>query len=108
MAAVVNPNLDGNGFGVYVRYDKTQLPEFIQWKMMGNQEYVCGIEPGTNWAGGKEAEKKAKRLITLRPGHSHSTSAKRPWPRRLLCEGAARTNTSAPYSGDSRSSRLLM
>ncbi len=27
--------LDENGFGFYVKYKKEQLPQFIEWKMMG-------------------------------------------------------------------------
>ena len=67
--ALVNPELDdGEGFGLYVRFDKRQLPQFMQWKMLGPKEYVCGIEPCTNREGGKAAERKAGRLINLRPG----------------------------------------
>ena len=32
--------------GVYMKYPKKEFPCFLQWKQMGQGEYVCGIEPG--------------------------------------------------------------
>jgi hypothetical protein len=45
-AAIVNNAL---GFGGFVRYRRAELPCFAQWKMMGAGDYVCGLEPATNW-----------------------------------------------------------
>jgi len=44
-AAIFNERL---GVGGYVRYRVETLPEFVQWKMLGEQEYVVGLEPSTN------------------------------------------------------------
>lgn len=44
-ACLFNPELGEKGMGVYVRYDMSTLPEFIQWKMLRSREYVCGLEP---------------------------------------------------------------
>ena len=41
--ALVN---EKNKIGVYMKYPKKEFPYFIQWKMMGQGEYVVGIEPG--------------------------------------------------------------
>lgn len=40
---IINHDME---FGVYIKYKKTQLPKFSQWKMMAESEYVLGMEPG--------------------------------------------------------------
>ncbi len=57
-----------NGFGVYVKYFKRELPRFVQWKMMGEQDYVCGFEPSICTVEGREAEEEKGLLNYLRPG----------------------------------------
>jgi hypothetical protein len=52
-AAVVNrrfAGLDG-GLGVYLRYDPTTLPVYLEWRMMGEGLYAVGMEPSTNTFG---------------------------------------------------------
>ena len=44
-AAIFNERL---GVGGYVRYSVENLPQFVQWKMLGEQEYVVGLEPATH------------------------------------------------------------
>ncbi len=41
-AAIVNRVL---GFGAFLRWRATDLPVLAQWKMTGEGEYVCGLEP---------------------------------------------------------------
>lgn len=65
--ALVN---DALGFGVYERFRTDQLPVFNQWKMMGESEYVMGMEPGTNGVKGRATERKLRRLTLLRPGQT--------------------------------------
>jgi len=43
-AALVNPDLDG-GTALEVAWPKAAMPYLTQWKMMGQGEYVLGIEP---------------------------------------------------------------
>ena len=43
--ALVNRELNG-GLGLYVSFDGELLPYLSEWKMMGQGEYVVGIEPG--------------------------------------------------------------
>ncbi len=70
-AALVNRAFaGGNGLGVYLRFLPDELPLLIEWKMMGEGTYVCGLEPGTNEAGGRAAERAAGRLRYLAPGES--------------------------------------
>jgi len=55
--AIVNDGFDrGEGFGVYVKYNKTQLPRFVEWKMMGEQDYVVGLEPCTCGVEGRDVD----------------------------------------------------
>ncbi len=48
--AVVNRgyNAIDCGFGVYVSYDPTNLPVYLEWRMMGEGLYAVGMEPSTN------------------------------------------------------------
>lgn len=56
------------GFGVYVQYNKHELPRFVQWKMMGEQVYVCGVEPCNCGIEGKDIDEKHGLLEYLTPG----------------------------------------
>jgi len=67
-AALVNENLEGNGFGFYIKYKKEQLPEFVEWKMMGEGTYTVGVEPGNCTAEGREKLRKEGTLEFLEPG----------------------------------------
>lgn len=42
---VFNPEL---GFGVSIAFDTTTLDHFVQWKMMGTNDYVLGLEAGNS------------------------------------------------------------
>lgn len=53
-----------------VRYDARTLPHLTQWKMMGQGEYVCGIEPANCRVFGRGAERAAGRLQTIAPGET--------------------------------------
>lgn len=69
MVEMRNPELlDGLSFRI--RYRKDHLPYFTQWKMMGERDYVCGLEPGNALVEGRSREREAGRLVTLEPGES--------------------------------------
>lgn len=57
-----------SGIAMAVAYRKAELPYFIQWKMMGNQEYVMGLEPSNCHLDGQAAEQKNGTLKTIEPG----------------------------------------
>jgi galactose mutarotase-like enzyme len=59
-----------SGRTVEVAYRKAELPFFTQWKMMGEQEYVMGLEPANCHPNGQAAEKENGTLKTLAPGES--------------------------------------
>lgn len=67
--ALANDGFKGNqGFGVYLRYNKKALPRFTQWKMMGEQDYVLGLEPCNCGVEGREVDERLGLLHALRPG----------------------------------------
>jgi hypothetical protein len=67
-AAIVNQGFSkGDGFGVYVKYNKKQLPRFVEWKQMGEQDYVVGLEPCNCGVEGREVDDKLGLLERLRP-----------------------------------------
>ena len=60
----------GEGFGVYVKYNKKQLPRFVEWKQMGEQDYVIGFEPCNCGVEGRQIDEALGLLHTLRAGES--------------------------------------
>ena len=67
--AMINDGFEaGAGFGVYVKYNKKELPRFVQWKMMGEQDYVCGLEPCNCGVEGREIDEEKGFLDYLQPG----------------------------------------
>ncbi|MFA5689773.1 MAG: aldose 1-epimerase family protein [Kiritimatiellales bacterium] len=75
----VEPDADGmarmtlknprTGISMTVAYRKNELPYFTQWKMMGQQEYVMGLEPANCHPDGQVAERKNRTLKTILPGN---------------------------------------
>lgn len=64
--AIFNPRLFG-GTALSVRYDHRVMPNYIEWRMMGEGQYAVGIEPCTNGFG-RKAVRDAGELIVLEPG----------------------------------------
>ncbi len=62
-----NPKLGEKGMGVYVKYHISQLPVFLQWKMMRSREYVCGFSPSTNFAEGRKDALEKNRIEYIEP-----------------------------------------
>jgi hypothetical protein len=54
--------------GVALRFDLRALPNFTQWKMMGEGEYVMGLEPCNCLVEGRVATREAGMLERLAPG----------------------------------------
>jgi hypothetical protein len=67
-AAVVNRAL---GFGAFVRWRAAELPVLAHWKMTGEGEYVCGLEPSTHaMTPTRREQREAGSLRDLAPGES--------------------------------------
>ncbi len=67
---IYNPDI---AKGVGIRYDKTALPYFTEWKMMGQREYVLGLEPGNCTPDGRDVMRRNGTLISLAPGETYNT-----------------------------------
>jgi hypothetical protein len=65
--ALVNRTL---GHGVSLRYPMAALPSFVEWKMMGQGNYVVGIEPANCSVFGRSAERERGTLQRLEPGET--------------------------------------
>lgn len=64
IAGLYNPEL---GQGLTICFDTTELPCFTQWKMMGQSEYVMGLEPGNCYPEGRAEERRQGRLQMIAP-----------------------------------------
>ena len=62
--ALTNPDC---GLTLEVAFRKKELPCFTQWKMMGQQEYVMGLEPANCHPDGQAAAKAKGTLKILQP-----------------------------------------
>ena len=71
MASVLlwNPKMK---LGLTVRFRKNELPQCIEWKMMGEGTYVVGIEPANCGVGGRAKERSAGTLQFLEPGEQRN------------------------------------
>ena len=61
--------------GAYITYKRDNLPDFLIWKMLGESEYVVGLEPRTTNFGGANIEKNNK-YVTLKPFEEFKTYLK--------------------------------
>lgn len=62
--------------GLVMSYDKTVLPYFTEWKMMGKTDYVLGLEPGNCTPDGRDVLRKNGTLKFLQPDESATTTVK--------------------------------
>jgi len=66
-AALINKKRQ---LGLYVYYDATYLPNFIQWKFLEDGHYVTGLEPSNCLVEGRSVEREKGTLFYLNPGES--------------------------------------
>lgn len=67
-AILFNENLDGDGLGGFVKFNKNQLKNLIEWKQMGEGDYVVGLEPSTSFPEGRAKARENKELEFIMPG----------------------------------------
>jgi Domain of unknown function (DUF4432) len=70
---IFNNNL---GFGLRMLFDKTQLQWLTNWQHLAENEYVTGIEPGTNPPIGQAVAREEGTLIFLKPGEKKEYNLK--------------------------------
>ncbi len=63
--ALINRKLE---IGAALHFNKNQLKNFIQWKQMGEGEYVLGMEPANCLVGGRADARKNGTLEFIEPG----------------------------------------
>jgi hypothetical protein len=69
-AGVVNRAL---GFGAFLRWRAAELPVLAHWKMTGEGEYVCGLEPSTHaMTPTRREQRESGAMRELGPGESVS------------------------------------
>lgn len=67
--------IENEDTAVYLTYNKNTLPDFLIWKMLGESEYVIGLEPRTTNFGGENIAKNDKYVI-LKPFEEYKTYLK--------------------------------
>lgn len=70
-AMLYNPDID---LGLAITFPIDTLNQLCEWKMMGNKEYVLGLEPGNCSPDGRAAMRAQGKLQTLKPEESREFS----------------------------------
>jgi hypothetical protein len=72
---IYNPTINK---GVGIKFDTAELNCFTQWKMMGEGEYVLGLEPGNCTPDGRDVLRKNSMLKFIEPGEvkTHNISVR--------------------------------
>ncbi len=65
--SIYNPDISK---GMEMTFDTQELGCFTQWKMMGEKEYVLGLEPGNCTPDGRDVMRAKGMLEKLKPGDS--------------------------------------
>lgn len=65
--SITNPDIKK---GLTIAYDTKELPCFTEWKMMGEYEYVLGLEPGNCYPDGRDVMREKGMLKILKPEES--------------------------------------
>lgn len=69
VAKIYSPEIETS---VTINYDINELPCFTEWKMMGEGEYVLGLEPGNCTPDGRDVMRKEGKLQFLKAGEEKS------------------------------------
>lgn len=67
--------IENGKMGVYMTYKRDTMPDFLIWKMLGESDYVVGLEPRTTALGGKSIEEQGK-YVKLKPFEEYKTYLK--------------------------------
>lgn len=60
--------INKEGLGIYIEFDLKELPYLNLWKMLGEGEYVVGLEPSNCMTLGRDKERKRGKLTYIEPG----------------------------------------
>lgn len=67
---LINSSLGEAGLGLYLKYNKTELPYFMEWKQLGEGDYAVGLEPATWFPEGRSKARERGELLHLEPGEN--------------------------------------
>ena len=67
---------EGKQLGVRIEFNKRELPWLTNWQHFAKNEYVTGIEPGTNPPIGQKAARESNTLTMLGPGETKKVTVK--------------------------------
>lgn len=67
---IFNPDINK---GLKMSFDKNTLDSFTEWKMMGEVDYVLGLEPGNCTPDGRDVMRKEGKLKFVEPGKTYET-----------------------------------
>ena len=70
-AMIYNPEI---GLGLKITFDPTRLKRLCQWKMLGEHDYVLGLEPANCTPAGRAAMREQGLLEWLLPGEARDFS----------------------------------
>jgi Domain of unknown function (DUF4432) len=74
-AAILNTDIgDGRPLGVELAWSHATLPRLFQWRVMSEQNYVIGLEPGNAPIEGRARAREEGTLVVLAPGEERRTS----------------------------------
>lgn len=60
--------------GIQICFDTKEFPQNLQWKMMGERDYVLGLEPCTADLDGRHTIRTNSKILTLDPEESKDFS----------------------------------
>lgn len=60
--------------GLVMKFDKSTLDCFTEWKMMGEYDYVLGLEPANCTPDGRAVQRESGILKFIKPGESYNTT----------------------------------
>ncbi len=72
---VATAGIENGEIGAYITYKRNTLPDFLVWRMMGESEYVVGLEPRTTSLGGQDIIDNNK-FVSIKPFEEYKTSLK--------------------------------
>ncbi len=64
--------IENGEIGAYITHDRAELSDFLVWKMLGESEYVVGLEPRTTSLGGQNIIDQNK-FVVLKPFEEMNT-----------------------------------
>ena len=70
---ISNPD---TGRSLEMCFDTARLPFFTEWKMMGEKQYVLGLEPGNCLPDGRDVMRQNGCLDILQPGEKREFEIK--------------------------------